>query len=185
LALNLCYAITGSAAQPQQCGDSCSAMILGQNTQHKQPDSVKYYDIAHTRSEQRLEVRFLQHQELDHSSWYLRSIEAAKATVSLQLAACSEAGQTCIKLQLLQAWLRDVNVSADANAKVNQDNRSQRLEKCGAVLQDISIQFSAATVSQQDGGSSEIKWQGLSPVNPSLLVKCSKVQRQSTDDFYR
>lgn len=87
---------------------------------------------------------------------------------------------------MLQAWLQDVNVSADADAKVNQDNTSQRLVKCGAVLQDISVQFGAATVTRQDGGGSKIKkWQGLMPINPSLLLKCSKVQRQSTDDFYR
>ena len=171
---------TGSPARPRLCSNGCAAIQLQQNLQHdsqgQQTDSdcrVSYHVVGDR--QRRLQVTFEQYLDIDseRSCWWPGSA-GAKATVVLQLAACSEAGQgqSCIKLQLLHAQLHDVNASADAGADVGQAVRTRMPAVSGAILHDVSVQFQAATANESDAGGTRTRmWRGISPVNPSLLGK--------------
>ena len=182
---------TGSSTRPRLCSDSCAAIQLQQNLQHDgqrqqtHSDCRVSYTVAGGDTEQRLQVSFEQCLFFNSESGFTWP-GSANGTVVLQLAACSEAGQSCIKLQLLYAQLQDINVSAALGADVNHDVRTQMPAVSGAILQDVSVQFHAATAEEPDtGGKRTQLWRGISPVNPSLLGRRAVLRRPSTGDYVR
>lgn len=94
-------------------------------------------------------------------------------TVTVQLAACSQGSQTCLKVQKISAELHPAKSWFGSLLPIT----------IGTALTHVSVQLSAQSVAKSDSGTSKLLWHDFRSIQP----RCSqtiKLQQGNADDNY-